>query len=1001
MLASKKKSFFFKYGLIVWSVWVFVNYFIHHSAYFYAISQAPYLKTIFILVFVSIGAFFLYSKDNFKLRGWKVYVFLLLLLMIVYYSFADEASIFRGSVIKYQFFFLINNIFLHLGTLLIFLCCYAVGIRFLNPFKGVLNVHHNRILGIVIGMALFTFLLMILAALGFLQTWALVPIILLLLIWQRKECWSFIKYVFWNPINTKKVSFWTFAIVMVVLIFTAFNLVGSIKVFPLGFDGVVLYQNITKSLLHSQQLISGGQAYSWSLFTSLGPLIFGSMVFSIFLSHIMGVLCMWAMFHLGRIFLSRSATWIAIVLFYILPAVSFHNFVDEKVDLAFLFVCISIFIFFLKYGDSIQYKFLTKNKTSNWFFSLLGLLLGFAMGIKYLGLLLIIGVVSMIIYQWGGIKAYLSSMLTFLALLFLVKINSFAYISITSIERYMIVGILGFLGIGILVFYYKQFDWTKGFKVIKNIFIIFIATGLSFMPWAIKNVAESGAFSSKNLLYGKVENNLFEHSYSFLADNNIPSKLSNVHKQQVLDYLGKEGAGSDLDEKSFINHYREMKIRNKNKKNITNRKNTGKREEILRYLGYETGLNRYLSAPYDVSVGVNIQNTRGVDIGFLFLLFLPLLVLSFKKKKILSLKNSIGIFTFGMLLLLSWKAAIVSKSSALSVSDYLNRINPKPSKGLQILQEDFYLPFLSLQNSISELTQPIFLVFSNLSFPYILFALILFCMLFAWIAKDNWRNYKLPVKLLLIFILTYGFLWWILGNGIPYYALVVWMLSSLLIAYYYENVALFVSENLTSFIKKWAQVIFSVFLIFYFLVHFSNQSNKLDQMNNIFFEPFIIHFSTHFLTDSDFNNPKTIIPQVAKVLNSDLSKKIYRVGTFMNYHIDNNISRVYEDSQLNLFDKVSKKLQNPDDFLTVLKLNGVKYVVFDLNVASIDQTPEKSLIDKVTRLVKVLNNKKRIRVIMTDNKISKVDPKTNQQKIVYGLAGKTVKKGSMVIFEIL
>jgi len=94
-------------------------------------------------------------------------------------------------------------------------------------------------------------------------------------------------------------------------------------------------------------------------------------------------------------------------------------------------------------------------------------------------------------------------------------------------------------------------------------------------------------------------------------------------------------------------------------------------------------------------------------------------------------------------------------------------------------------------------------------------------------------------------------------------------------------------------------------------------------------------------------------------------------------------------------------LQNPDDFLRVLKLNDVKYIVFSLKVASIDQTPEQSLIDKATRIVKVLNNKERIRLIMTNNKVSRIDPKTNTESIGYGLVGKTVEQGNLAIFEIL
>ena len=626
MLSVKKTTFFLKFGFILWVLWVFINYLIHHFPYIYAATHPPYIKTVFILILISIGVFFLFSKGYFKWRGWMIYTFLLIALMIVYNSFAEEASISNGFSFKHQGFFFINSISLHLGTFLIFLCCYAAGNKFLKPYKGVLNIHHKFILGIALGMGILTLLVMGLATISFLQTWVIIPILVLLLIWQRKVCWSFIKYAFWNPINTKNISFWTFAVIAIILIFTAFNLVGMLKVFPLGYDGAALYQNITKNIVDSQSLVQGGQAYNWSLFTSLGPLLFGSMAFSIFLSHIMGVLSIWAMFHLGRIFLSSTGAWIGIAIFYTLPAISFHNFIDEKVDLGFLFICIAIVIFFLNYAKSFQYNFSIRNKTSITFFSLLGFLMGYALGIKYLGVLIMIAIILMMVYQWGGIKAYLGIMLTTVAILFLLKINTFGYLDISSMQRFTIVCIFSLSGISLLLFYFKKFDWVSGFRLVQNIGIMLVVMILSFMPWLIKNTIETGNISTKTILYGKTAQEPLNHEYSFLTENNIPNKISEQHKEGIIKYLG-EAQVSGFDNEDFINQFERLKNQKKNIKNRIekNRTNTGKREEILRYLGYETGLNDYLSLPYDVSMGINIPNKRGVDIGFLFLLFLVLL----------------------------------------------------------------------------------------------------------------------------------------------------------------------------------------------------------------------------------------------------------------------------------------------------------------------------------------------------------------------------------------
>ena len=1001
MTKTKTQSIIIKTGVIIWSLWLLVNYLIHHPSIFYAITQPPYFSVIITLLFICLGAsLYIFSKKTFVIRGWKVYFFTLLMMMIIYQSFISEGNLFTGSLFKHQFFFLINTILLHLGTFFIFMCCYTAGNRLLSVFNNTLTVHHKNILSVALGMVLVTFLLFVLGTFGWLKTLVLVPFIAVLLIWQRKACWSFITYTFWKPIDTKKTSPWTFVLVMIILIFTAFNLIGAMKVFPIGYDSARLYQNLTKNILESQALIQGGQAYNWSLFTTIGPLLFKSMTFSIFTSHAVGLLCLWAMYHLGRIFLSRFSTWLALALYYTLPALSFHHFEDAKVDLGFLFICLSIFLFILKFGASIQFDFTFQNKTTRRFFILLGLLLGFAMGIKYLAILLIIGVLLIFIYQWGGAKAYLGFFLFILSTLFIFQVNSFGYLEISPKERYLIAGVSFVLGLLVLGFYFKKLNWKKEIPLAKNLFILSVVSLFTFMPWMLKNTLESNTFSIKNVFYGKSSQHNLKHDYSFLLKNNIPFTIQEKDKQQVLEYLGKKDEDFNIENSEFVTVYKDMKKAVKSDNAFSERKNTGKREEVLRYLGYEPGLNKYLSLPYDVTMGTNIPNKRGLNIGFIFLLFLPMLVLSFKKEKIVTLKNTIGVVTFILLFLISWNAVTYSETP-LNINEYLTKYNPFSSSSLTSFGDTFYFPFIYIQNTISNGTQPLFSLFSKSSFPLSIFFLLGLCLLLVWIAKDNWKKFNTPVRILVVFIISYGFLWWILGNGIPYYALIIWLLGSLVIAYYFENIEDFFPQETSPFIKKWGQIVFAVFLIFNLFVHFSNKTNNWKDSKNIFFAPFMIHYSNKIIPNEELTNKKVILPIAAKVLNNNLSAKIYKVGTYMNYHIKENTSRVFEDDQLNIFDQTNRILQNPDDFLTVLKLNDVKYIVFSLKVASIDKTPEKSLVDKANRIVKVLNNKERIRLIMTDNKVSRYDPKTKKEKTGYGLVGKTVENGTMAIFEIL
>ena len=55
-------------------------------------------------------------------------------------------------------------------------------------------------------------------------------------------------------------------------------------------------------------------------------------------------------------------------------------------------------------------------------------------------------------------------------------------------------------------------------------------------------------------------------------------------------------------------------------------KNLAVREELQRYIGYEELPFQYLSLPYDVTINANEQGNY-LDIGYLMMLFLPLIFL--------------------------------------------------------------------------------------------------------------------------------------------------------------------------------------------------------------------------------------------------------------------------------------------------------------------------------------------------------------------------------------
>ena len=75
-----------------------------------------------------------------------------------------------------------------------------------------------------------------------------------------------------------------------------------------------------------------------------------------------------------------------------------------------------------------------------------------------------------------------------------------------------------------------------------------------------------------------------------------------------------------------------------------------------------------------------------------------------------------------------------------------------------------------------------------------------------------------------------------------------------------------------------------------------------------------------------------LYPPVEKV--SD--KKIYRVGTFLNYFIDRNLSRVYNDYLMNTY---TKNIYDQDTSLVHKRLQalGIDLLLIDPNLGTIDR----------------------------------------------------------------
>lgn len=92
---------------------------------------------------------------------------------------------------------------------------------------------------------------------------------------------------------------------------------------------------------------------------------------------------------------------------------------------------------------------------------------------------------------------------------------------------------------------------------------------------------------------------------------------------------------------------------------------------------------------------------------------------------------------------------------------------------------------------------------------------------------------------------------------------------------------------------------------------------------------------------------------------------IYRIGTFLTYFIDNNRSRYYDDSLVFSFGKYFYDT-NPDIAIERMKKLGLKYLLVDLNAATIDKDPRHDLTKRFENLLSTFKSDK-LELVQTDS----------------------------------
>ncbi|NNF01542.1 MAG: hypothetical protein HKN22_02560, partial [Bacteroidia bacterium] len=637
---------------ILWALFIFLEYLNYTSYVGNALQYIKYMDLLFVcLILTLVSSYFLsvrrqkwwlFEFKNFRNIYFYFAVLIFMVLIMIFYLSKTELAPSIGSAI---IMFLIKSIGIHLGLALIVCAAYALGIQILKRLPLRLFNFSKPLIAIGVGFAMLALLLFLLGAIGFLNIASAGIILIGAIVLSYKDLVNFFKTRLLA--KNKKFEIHILGIVLAAILFfcIALSLISAMRPLPTGFDSLTLYMNVPKLIAGYGALVEGGQAYNWSLLMSLDFVLFKSTAVAITISTLPGILSVLVVYRIAVNVISREWALFACAVFYTFPNVIFQSRYDAKVDLAMLFIILSaVLLVFEHYYANKKLPTIKKIKAfvkdpdiAVWAVS--GLLMGFAFGIKYTALFSVLVLMIWLFYvvtgRWGALGMFFLNF----SIVFGLKLNQFSNLEVSDDMLLMLISIPAGISLGFFALMFREHK-EKLAAVSKNALVFGGMIGIMFAPWVIKNLSENKKFSIDAVINGKdplppirfaeVQNSssddplLTKKEFKFEKDPfalNMAGMFSSLStgssSKQLASLLAQDPQAGEPEEEEVekVEGY------------------TGKYEEVSRYIGYEDGLIKFLSLPYDLTMKRNV-NLWGIDMGLLFMLLLPLFVFSFRKKQL-------------------------------------------------------------------------------------------------------------------------------------------------------------------------------------------------------------------------------------------------------------------------------------------------------------------------------------------------------------------------------
>jgi len=1016
---------------ILWALYLFLDYINHSQFLIRAFQYFEYTGLIVTMLILGSGFLFLFTKGNRwsiepeikNFRGIYHYLFVLLTMVLIVFFYLNIVNVkLRAGSGAFTFLFRTLGFHLELGLILFSSMC--IGSYILDLLKLHTEKVSSALIGIALGLFILTLCMFILGSLGLLNAYTVFPLLILFVIPYRKKALPLLRDLLIKKSEKFKIHILAILSYIFLLILVSINLISVTRSFPIGYDGLNLYMNIAKLIAGYEGLVSGGDAYNWSLLMSLGFILYDNTVVAILISIVPGILSIIAIYKIcTHLNLNRNWSLFSCVVYYSFPVTVWMSRNDEKTDLALLFITLCALLLLLvksstestkkNTGSDLNLLKLTSDST---IWLICGILVGFSFGIKYLAMLNVFALLVLLFYSKAG--KFAASAIFFLnfAVIYALDLTRFAAFKSDSLFlRFSVPFLIGL--IFLVVAFIK--NRTELFTAFKRAFIFLFAAGITFVPWAIKHVVENKKLSADSILTGK------SALPALYSETNKAAKGGETEKtekllplsggQQSTIYAGFlssnlwENTSTLLAQANDENIKKGQSLQNVSE-TYTNKE---KEEEIRRHLGYETGIIRFISLPYDLAMKINVSVVAS-DPGILMLILLPFLMLVASFRQLAW--NILKILFMIIVLILSMHSVEVLKMP-FDYYEAFHSIQAKSFTELTSFKNVFGPLYVILKEVLvfwENALQPLFkhLTSQSLGMVFMLLSLVAFPLYFLY--KSSLRGLNNISKYLIVVVYCVIQYWLVLSSGILWYGIVGFSLLPVIISVMATN------ENPDSYNHQYTKAYTisctALWLILILPVQFlpldfrttKNESLvKVKEFTDLNFMKYAIGEKNEREVFGSFFNPQQ--KNIINTLNNDKKARILNVSTFLSYFITNNDIRIYKDNQLGIFNGIYNNAGNDKKlFASELKKTNIKYILVSLRAADIDITPDQSLKKKFNELMMALVNNPEIQLLYTDRLMERFDGDLNvshkgqRVKAKYDVLGSSIiNPGTDALFMIL